>query len=396
MTLCKIVHIDLDAFYCAVEELQDPSLKGKPFAVGGRADQRGVISSCSYAARQYGVRSAMPTARALKLCPDLITLRGNYRLYTKYSRQVMSLLKNYTHLIEQISIDEAFLDVTDIPDSRENIAYKIRNSVNKALNLPCSLGVSTNKLIAKIATDVGKASAQTPGSPNAIQIVPPGEEAAFIAPLPVEMLWGVGPKTAAQLANMQVYKIYELRGIPESVLVDHFGKFGHSLYRRSRGIDNREIVTSHISKSISNETTFSRDINDESKLIEHLERLSDRVSKRLQKQRLAGTTIKLKLRWSDFTTFTRQTTIEQPTNQSEEIFTQAKQLLLINWSPVKPVRLLGVGVSGLGPPIRQLSLWENDSVIYQLEKEKQLRQTLSYLRGKYGDRVIFWGTDQEE
>ena len=396
MAFRNIIHIDLDAFYCAVEELRDPSLQGKPFAVGGRADQRGVISSCSYAARIFGVRSAMPTARALKLCPDLITLRGNYRLYTKYSRQVMSLLKNYTSLIEQISIDEAFLDVTNLPDSREIVAHKIQRSVNEELNLPCSLGVSTNKLIAKIATDVGKASAHTTSSPNAIQIVPPGEEAAFIAPLPVEMLWGVGPKTAAQLANMKVYSIGGIRSIPEDVLVEHFGKFGYSLYRRSRGIDNRDIVTTHISKSISNETTFSRDIKDETKLIKQLERLSDRVSKRLQKQHLAGTTIKLKLRWSDFTTFTRQTTIKQPTNQSEEIFSEVRHLLLTNWPPGKPVRLLGVGVSGLGPPIRQLGLWENDAVISRLEKEKRLQQALSSLRGKFGDNVIIWGTDQEE
>lgn len=396
MAFRNIIHIDLDAFYCAVEELQDPSLQGKPFAVGGRADQRGVISSCSYAARIFGVRSAMPTVRALKLCPELITLRGNYRLYTKYSRQVMSLLKKYTSLIEQISIDEAFLDVTNLPDSRENVANKIQRSVNEELSLPCSLGVSTNKLIAKIATDVGKASAHTISSPNAIQIVPPGEEAAFIAPLPVEMLWGVGPKTAAQLANMQVYTIGGIRDIPEKVLVEHFGKFGYSLYRRSRGIDNRDIVTTHVSKSISNETTFSRDIYDETKLIKQLEKLSDRVSKRLQKQHLAGTTIKLKLRWSDFTTFTRQITIKQPTNESEEIFTEVKQLLISNWPPGRPVRLLGVGVSGLGPPIRQLSLWENDAVISRLEKEKRLQQALFSLRGKFGDNVIIWGTDQEE
>ena len=395
MTHRKIVHIDLDAFFCAVEELRNTSLRGKAFAVGGKPDQRGVVSSCSYAARMYGVRSAMPTARAIQLCPQLIIIRGQYRLYASNSRQVMELLHNYSSLVEQISIDEAFLDVTENPESRGSIARAIQTTVNEELDLPCSLGISTNKLVAKIATDVGKAAIQTRGSPNAIQIVPPGEEAAFLAPLPVEMLWGVGPKNAAQLANINVHKIGDIVGFPESTLVEHFGKFGHSLYRRARGIDNREIVTTHIAKSISKETTFTRDIKDEAKLIKHLERLSERVCKRLQKQHLAGTTVKLKLRWADFTTFTRQTTTEQPTNHSEDVFTEAKKLFIENWPPGKPVRLLGVGVSGLGPPIRQLSLWESDSVLSRLEKERQLRQALLSLKEKFGDHIIYWGTEQE-
>jgi DNA polymerase-4 len=395
MTFRKIIHIDLDAFYCAVEELRDPSLKGKPFAVGGRPDQRGVISSCSYAARIHGVRSAMPSVKAVKLCPDLIIMRGHHRLYSKYSRQVISLLHNYTSLIEQISIDEAFLDVTESREARETIARTIRDAVNENLNLPCSLGVSTNKLLAKIATDFGKAAAKTKGSPNAIQIVPPGEEATFLAPLPVRMLWGVGPKTAARLKKMGIREIGEIVSVPESTLVEHFGKLGHSLYRRARGIDNREIITSHIAKSISNETTFTRDIDDVSKLLEHLERLSERVSKRLQKQQLAGTTIKLKIRLHNFTTFTRQTTTDQPTNQSEDVFAKAKQLFISNWQPGKPVRLLGVGVSGLGPPIQQLSLWESDSVISRLERDRELKKVLASLRDKFGDRIIYWGTEQE-
>ena len=395
MTHRKIIHIDLDAFYCAVEELRNTSLRGKAFAVGGKPDQRGVVSSCSYAARMYGIRSAMPTARAIQLYPQLIIIRGHYRLYSSNSRQVMAFLHNYSSRVEQISIDEAFLDVSENPESRGSIARAIQTTVNEELDLPCSLGIATNKLVAKIATDVGKAAIQTRGSPNAIQIVPPGEEAAFLAPLPVEMLWGVGPKNAAQLANIKVHKIGDIVGIPESTLVEHFGKFGHSLYRRARGIDNREIVTTHIAKSISKETTFTRDIKDESKLIKHLERLSERVCKRLQKQHLAGTTVKLKLRWADFTTFTRQTTTEQPTNHSEDVFTEAKKLFIENWPHGKPVRLLGVGVSGLGPPIRQLSLWESDSVLSRLEKERQLRQALLSLKEKFGDHIIYWGTEQE-
>jgi DNA polymerase-4 len=395
MTHRKIIHVDLDAFYCAVEELRDPSLAGKAFAVGGKPDQRGVVSSCSYAARMYGVRSAMPTAKAVQLCPQLQLIRGHYRLYSRNSRQVMALLHIYSSLVEQISIDEAFLDVTENPESRGSIARAIQSSVNEELNLPCSLGVSTNKLVAKIATDVGKAAVQTRAYPNAIQIVPPGEEAAFLAPLPVEMLWGVGPKTAAQLASMNVHKIGDIVGIPEKSFTERFGKIGHSLYRRSQGIDNRDIVTTHIAKSISKETTFTRDIKEETKIINHLEILSERVSKRLQKQHLAGTTVKIKLRWADFTTLTRQTTTEQPTNQSEDIFNNAKTLFYENWSPEKSVRLLGVGVSGLGPPIRQLSLWESDSVITRLERDRKLRTAMLSLRDKFGDRIIYWGTELE-
>jgi DNA polymerase-4 len=395
MTRRKIIHVDLDAFYCAVEELRDPTLVGKAFAVGGKPNQRGVVSSCSYAARMYGVRSAMPTAKAIQLCPQLQLIRGHYRLYARNSRQVMALLHNYSHLVEQISIDEAFLDVTNNPESRGSIAHAIQSNVNEELHLPCSLGVSTNKLVAKIATDVGKAVVQTNVSPNAIQIVPPGEEAAFLAPLPVEMLWGVGPKTAAQLANMNVLKIGDISGIPERTLVERFGKIGHSLYRRSQGIDNRDIVTTHIAKSISKETTFAHDLKDESKLIKHLEKLSERVCRRLQKQHLAGTTVKLKLRWADFTTLSRQTTTEQPTNQFEDVFNFSKNLFYENWLPEKPVRLLGVGVSGLGPPIRQLSLWESESVLSRLEKERKLRLAMFSLREKFGDRIIYWGAEQE-
>jgi DNA polymerase-4 len=286
MTYRKIIHIDLDAFYCAVEELSDPTLRNKPFLVGGRPDQRGVVSSCSYAARKFGIRSAMPTARAVQLCPDLIIIRGNHRSYSQYSQQVMTLLHSFTTQVEQISIDEAFLDVSEIPDPSENIARMIQEKINSELKLPCSLGVSTNKLVAKIATDVGKAANQSIGFPNAIQIVPPGKEAEFLAPLPVEMLWGVGPKTAIQLAELNIFLIGDITSFPETYLLEKFGKFGRALYYRSHGIDNREIITSHIAKSISCETTFSQDISNENTLLSQLKNLSKRVSKRLQKQRL--------------------------------------------------------------------------------------------------------------
>jgi len=396
MTYRKIIHIDLDAFYCAVEELSNPSLRTKPFVVGGRPDQRGVVSSCSYAARKFGIRSAMPTARAVQLCPDLIIIRGNHRSYSQYSQQVMTLLRSFTTQVEQISIDEAFLDVSEIPDSSENIARRIQELINSESKLPCSLGVSTNKLVAKVATDVGKAANTSKGSPNAIQIVPPGKEAEFLAPLPVEMLWGVGPKTAIQLSELNIFLIGDITNFPETYLVEKFGKFGHALYYRSRGIDNRDIITSHITKSVSCETTFSQDISDEDTLLSQLKYLANRVSKRLQKQRLSGLTVKIKLRWSDFSTFSRQTTLKQPTNQLDPIYEAAKYLFKSNWVKGKPVRLLGVGVSRLCPPIKQLSLWESSSLVSQLNKEKQLRIALSHLHEKFGENIIHWGTTQEK
>ncbi len=196
----RIIHLDLDAFYCAVEEQRDPSLIGKPFAVGGQPDQRGVVSSCSYAARAHGVRSAMPMRTALNLCPELLIVSSHFSAYRAASQQVMKRLRSLTPLVEQISIDEAFLEVTDLPDPVKEIAHRLQDGIRGDLNLPCSLGIATNKLVAKIATDVGKMAVKKGVSPNAITIVPPGEEAAFLAPLPVRMLWGVGPKTAEKLA----------------------------------------------------------------------------------------------------------------------------------------------------------------------------------------------------
>ncbi|MBI4771414.1 MAG: DNA polymerase IV, partial [Chloroflexi bacterium] len=203
----KILHLDLDAFFCAVEEQRDPALRGQAFAVGGRPEARGVVASCSYAARRFGVRSAMPMARAVKLCSGLIIVPSRHKVYSDVSRQVMERLYDLTPLVEQISIDEAFLDVSDLPESGEALARRLQATMRDELRLPCSLGVATNKLVAKIASDVGKAAARTGAPPNAILVVPPGEEAAFLAPLPAAALWGVGPKTATRLAGLGIHTI---------------------------------------------------------------------------------------------------------------------------------------------------------------------------------------------
>lgn len=392
----KIIHIDLDAFFCAVEELRDPTLRGKPFAVGGRPEARGVVASCSYAARLCGVRSAMPMARALRLCPQLIVLPGRYKAYSQASQQVMERLRALTPLVEQVSIDEAFLDVSDLPESGEALARRLQDTIRRELGLPCSLGIATNKLVAKIATDVGKAAASKGEPPNAIQSVPPGQEAAFLAPLPAEALWGVGPKTAARLAELGIHTIGEIARWPREDLVERFGKLGREISERARGLDDRPLVTSHAAKSISQETTFARDVRDADQLARTLLELSQGVARRLEKSNLSGTTVKLKLRWADFTTLTRQVTLAQPTGEAEVIYEQARHLLAETWQPGTPVRLIGVGVTGLGPPIRQLSLWGAAPDERLDKKEQRLQAAVEALRQRFGEQAIHWGSPAED
>ena len=385
-----ILHIDLDAFFCAVEENQNPSLRGKAFAVGGRPEERGVVASCSYAARRWGIRSAMPMGKALRLCPGLIIIPSRHRLYGEVSRQVMDILHEQTPLVEQISIDEAFLDISDIRDGPERFGRGVQARIHGKLNLPCSIGIASNKLMAKLATEVGKALAlQTIKAegrtepPNALTVVPPGEEAAFLAPLPADMLWGVGPKTSARLAELGIYTIGDIARWPEAELIRLFGENGRDLARHAKGIDDRPIVTEHETKSISQEVTFSKDVRDDKTLEERLHEQSLEVARQLQKNNLTGKTIKLKIRWPDFTTLTRQTTLSDPTDQADIIAKTAVELMRAVRKPNQAVRLIGVGVTGLGTPVRQLGLWD-----LNLERERKLQEIVDELQEKYGKNVI--------
>jgi len=378
-----ILHLDLDAFYCAVEENQNPELRGKPFAVGGKPSERGVVSSCSYAARQFGVRSAMPMSRALRLCPRLIIVPGRHRLYSEASKQVMERLNKLTPMVEQISIDEAFLDISSLPDPPERIARGLQAGIRDELGLPCSIGIAPNKLVAKIATEVGKKTAKGDRPPFALTIVPSGKEAEFLAPLPADMLWGVGPKTSARLGELGIHTIGDIARWPEEELVRLFGENGRDMARHARGQDERPVVTEHEIKSISQEITFSRDVRDDKSLEKTLTDLSAQVGRRLRKNGLAGTTVKLKIRWPDFTTLTRQVTLPSTTNQDNEIAETALGLLHKIRKSGQAVRLIGVGVSGLGEPMRQLELWEADT-----EKKRKLQEVLDELKEKYGDDAI--------
>ena len=381
-----ILHLDLDAFFCAVEETRDPTLRGKAFAVGGKPNERGVVASCSYAARMFGVRSAMPMVRALRLCPQLIIVSSRHRIYSEVSKQVMARLNKLTPLVEQISIDEAFLDISDINESPERLARGLQAGIRNELNLPCSIGIATNKLVAKIATEVGKKGAKSGSPPFALTIVPAGEEAAFMAPLPAEMLWGVGPKTSARLNELGIHTIGDIAKWPEGEMIRLFGENGRELSRHAKGIDDRPIVTERETKSISQEETFVRDVRDDKSLEKTLREQAAEVARQLRKNNLAGTTIKLKIRWPDFTTLTRQMTLSQPTDQSEEISKVALDLMRAVRKSGQAVRLIGVGVSGLGPPIRQLSLWDTGS-----EKSRRLQEAVDALKEKYGDKAIHQG-----
>jgi DNA polymerase-4 len=346
-----IIHLDLDAFYASVEILQNPDLAEHPVLVGGLPGGRGVVASASYTARAFGIRSAMPTSRALTLCPEAVVLPSRFSLYRDYSRRVMQILHQTSGLVEQVSIDEAYLDVTKQITGWEvaiEVAEQLQRHVQEETGLSASLGVATNKLVAKIASDHNK--------PGGVTVVRPGEEADFLAPLSVRVLWGVGPVMARKLGELGVTSVGHLVAIPEDQLRRHFGRQGAALARQARGIDNRPVVTEHEPKSVSQERTFSRDQSDPEALEQQLERMSQKVADRLKSQELAAGTVAIKLRYSDFSTFTRQMTLDVPTNNEHLIFRAAQTLLHRAWQPGRPVRLLGVAARRLTPPAGQMPL----------------------------------------
>lgn len=385
-----ILHLDLDAFFCAVEEIKDPGLRGKTFAVGGSPTGRGVVTSASYPARKNGIRSAMPMAKAVQLCPSLIIVSGDHRSYGHYSKKVMAILTALSPQIEQISIDEAFLDITELGPTPRAIGLQLQGTILEELDLPNSVGIAGNKLVAKIATDVGKRGSAGDRPPNAITVVPPGEEANFIAPLPVDMLWGVGPKTKERLEQIDIHTIGDLAAYPVIELSRTFGKHGYDLSRRSQGIDQRDIVTEREIKSISNERTFREDIGRKSDVLKSINKLAKKVAQRLVSKNLKGKTIQIKLRWSDFTTLTRQKTLPKTTNDTSTIQRTASSLLGQVWEEGRLVRLVGVGVSNLDTEAQQLGLWDPE-----VKKDLQLQQALKDLRERFGEDVIARGINKQ-
>jgi len=349
--LRAIVHLDMDAFFVAVEVLERPELVGKPVLVGGRPEERGVVSAASYPARAFGVHSAMPMARALALCPQAIVLPPRHHLYHEYSRRVMEILHQASPVIEQVSIDEAYLDLTEqVPDWEAviEVARQLQGRVREEVGLSASLGVATNKLVAKVASARDK--------PGGLTVVRPGEEATFLAPLPVHVLWGVGPVTTRKLAELGVVTVGDLTRRSEEELRARFGQRGTEMARQARGIDERPVVTEYEQRSLSQETTFVRDLRDAETLRRQLWQLSQGVGQQLREAELAARTVAIKLRYADFTTLTRQMKLAVPTDDERTIYRAAAVLLRRAWQRGRPVRLLGVAGRDLSPPAGQLPL----------------------------------------
>jgi DNA polymerase-4 len=307
-------------------------------------------------------------------------------MYGEMSERVMDRLRDVTPGFEQISIDEAFLDITGHAEGPQRLARRLQAGIRDELELPSSIGIASNKLVAKIATEVGKKAATTPGPPFGLTIVPAGAEQEFLAPLPVEMLWGVGPKTGRKLVGLGMRTIGDIANWPEASLIDLLGEHGHDLARRARGEDDRMVVTEREAKSMSQERTFARDVRDDAELERTIRRLSADVAGYLRKSNLAGSTIRLKIRWPDFTTLTRQTTLRNRTDIESEIANVALQLLGAVRKPGRPVRLIGVGISGLGYPVRQLELWDTSA-----DRTRRLTAAIDTLRDRFGDQVIHRG-----
>ena len=334
----------------------------------------GVVSSASYPAREFGVHSAMPTAQALRLCPRLIIVPGRHDVYGQHSRNVMALLRQYTETLQQISVDEAFLDLTGFTQEPKTLALEIQRRIRDELKLPASLGVATSKLVAKMASGRAK--------PNGVLVIEPGEEARFLAPMPVGELWGIGKVTVPRLEAMDIRTIGDLQKANPNNLRAVFGRLTEQTLSHAHGQDNSPVEVDRETKSISEERTFAKDISDRQMLRKILLSLSDEVAARLRKNGYFAKTIQLKLRWHDFKTVTRQTTLSQPTQLGEEIFAAVEPLWLATWKRGEKVRLLGVGAASLGEGA-QLSMFEDAQ-----QPKLALAKTIDQLREQYGNTIV--------
>jgi DNA polymerase IV len=338
----RILHCDMDCFYAAVHMRDDPSLQGKPVIIGGRPESRGVVAAASYEVRRYGVHSAMPSSRAIRLCPEAIFIPPDFRRYARESEKIFAIYREITPLVQAVSIDEAYLDVTDHlgeAGSATAVAKEIRRRVREERGLTVSVGVGPNRLIAKIASDFDK--------PDGLTVVPPAKVQAFLDPLPVRRLHGVGPATERALAELEVRTVAELRAVEPERLVERFGKHGRLLFEFARGIDDRPVETHSERKSLGTENTYAEDLTDLTRMEEEVDRMAAGLAESLARRGLAGCTVTLKLRYSDFTTLTRSRTFPAPVYDAPTIAECAKDLLRRTEAPSRPVRLLGVTASNL-------------------------------------------------
>jgi len=379
-----IFHVDMDAYFVSVEELYDPTLKGKPVVVGGQRDERGVVSAASYAARKFGVHSAMPLRTAAKLCPQAIFLNGHPERYREYSHKVHEVLGNFSPLVEMASVDEAYLDMTGterLHGRPLRSAHRLHEEMKSATKLNCSIGIGTSRLIAKVSSAKAK--------PNGVLWVLPGQEAKFLAPLAVGDIPGVGKVMEQKLHTIGIEKVGDLGRLEDRDLENRFGKWGLALAGKSRGEDSggwfdNEVGESVDPKSISHEHTFDEDTGDPERLQSTLMKLSEMVGRRLREGRYFSRTIQLKLRYKDFTTITRAHSFEQPTQTDNRIFEEIRRLFFDNWKPGAPVRLLGVQASNFETGSDQLDLLEPS----QQRRWQNALAAADHLRDKFGESAI--------
>ena len=377
----RILHIDLDAFFVSVEQALAPELRGKPVAVGGWPDRRGVVASASYEARVFGVRAGMPLAQAYRLCPQAIFLQGSFSAYRDASEKFMAILADFSPCLEPAGLDEAYLDITgcELFGTPYQLASSIKERVKKELKLIASVGIASCKVVAKIASDSGK--------PDGLVEVTAGQEKDFLTPLPVASLPGVGKKTEQSLKAMGIKTIGQLAVLPIEVIKNRFGSYGLMIHHYANGIDNREVETPGQAKSISRETTFAKDTSDKVFLQAMLHYLCERVGAELRQETKHARTITLKLRYSDFETITRRFSSKEAIDADELIFAGAVKLLEQALAGKrKLVRLIGIGVSNLVSYGKQLNLLDS-----RPQRLAHLDKAIDRIRNKYGFTAIQTG-----
>lgn len=388
-----VLHVDLDAFFASVEQLDHPEWRGKPLIVGGDPGRRGVVSTASYEARRFGVHSAMPSTRAAQLCPDAIWVPGSYDRYREMSQRVFEIFRTESPRVQPISIDEAFIDVTPGEYSAEHpvaIARRIRARIAE-LGITGSVGVATSKTLAKIASEVNK--------PDGLTVVCEGEEASFLAPRPVREMSGIGPKTATRLANLGISTLGELAALDDETAKQVLGANGPGLVLRARGIDTRPVHDNDPVKSVSNERTFVTDVRDAGELEAVVDMLSAKVGQRLRRKGIAGRIVSIKLRFSDFTTRTVRRTLSASTDDELAFAPVARELVRSIWTPGVGVRLLGVGISGFEKRSEQLTLIPEPASGTPAEKPAppqrrgDLVRGIDAVRARFGDEAVHFGRD---
>ena len=377
----RIMHIDLDAFFVSVEQVLNPELKGKPVVVGGKPDRRGVVAAASYEARTFGLHSGMPLITASRLCPQAVFIEGNFSRYRDVSKKFMTILADFSPYLEPMGLDEAYLDVTgfeSIHGSINKMAAAIKKQIKDELGICASIGIAACKIVAKVASDVSK--------PDGLVEVPAGEEGSFLAPLPVAQLPGIGKKTQQVLAKLGVGTIGQLAALPSDVLESHFGTYGVVIHEHANGIDNRKVEHPGEAMSISRETTFGTDTGDRQLLLATLRYLSEKVGGALRRQGKRARCVNIKLRYADFTTITRQQTLDQSSDSDQTVFDAGRKLMNKELSSGKQaVRLIGIGVSSL---VREKQLGMLDTSDMRLEK---LNKAIDRIREKYGFTAIQTG-----